>query len=418
MLSVKAWILARREYLALVRTKAFLLGLFMAPTLMAISLLLIPRGNTPEEGAPREVVLVDYSRHVAQPLIDAARAANITITDYPESIYATSTTTRQELDQKVQNGTIAAVLVVQAHAIEGQPSDGGSEGSAVLTVRNAASRTAVWLQHALNDVIRMERMSAAGIERTRAQQILSDPGVQIRSPASTGESSRNAALKATIVPLFTLMLVFMTIMSSAPYMLHSVIEEKQQRIAEVLLGSMSPFQLMSGKLIGAAGAGLTVLAIYASMGIFAASYYGVASILSPMLLLMALADVLLALVMFGSLFLAAGATATEIKEAQGLMTPLMLIVFLPMMALSQLLTNPDGQLATTLTLFPLTAPMILPLRLATTTVPTWQLVVSIGGALLTTIAVVWIAGRIFRIGILAQGRAPKLRELVQWIRMG
>jgi ABC-type Na+ efflux pump permease subunit len=310
------------------------------------------------------------------------------------------------------------VLVVQAHAIDGPPNGAPSEGSAVLTVRNAANRTTQWLQRTLNDVVRMQRMSAAGIERERAQQILSDPGVQIRAPSSSGESSTHAALKATIVPLFTLMLVFMAIMSSAPYMLHSVIEEKQQRIAEVLLGSMSPFQLMTGKLLGAAGAGLTVVAVYAVMAAFAASRYGVGSVLTPLLIVMALADVLLALVMFGSLFLAAGATATEIKEAQGLMTPLMLIVFLPMMALSQLLTNPDGQLATALTLFPLTAPMILPLRLATTSVPVWQIVTSITGALATTVIVVWLAGRIFRIGILSQGRAPKLRELVQWMRSG
>jgi ABC-type Na+ efflux pump permease subunit len=413
MFSFKALILARREFLALVRTKAFLLGMFMAPALMAVSFLLIPRGNAPEEGAPREIVLVDHSRRIAAPLIVAAHAANVTITDYPESRYAESQQARDELDAKVKDGTIAAVLVVRANAIDGAT---GPESSAVLTVRNAAGRTALWLQHTLGSVIRVERLTAAGVARARAEQLLGEVAVEIRAPASAGESGKSAALKATIVPLFTLILVFMAIMSSAPYMLHSVIEEKQQRIAEVLLGSMSPFELMTGKLLGAAGAGLTALAVYAVIGALAAAHYGVAALLTPLLVVLVLADVLLALVMFGSLFLAAGATATEIKEAQGLMTPLMLIVFLPMMALSQLLTNPDGQLANALTLFPLTAPMILPLRLATTNVPTWQIVSSISGALLTTIVVVWVAGRIFRIGILSQGRAPKFRELLQWIR--
>jgi ABC-2 type transport system permease protein len=413
MLSFKSLILAQREYLALVRTKAFLLGMFLAPVLMVVSFLFIPRGNAPEEGAPREVLVVDYSRRVVPALISAASAANVTITDYPESQYAAGGE-REELDRRVQSGAVAGLLVIRQDAIEPGPPAG--EKSAVLTVRNAASRTAVWLQRTLNDVIRLERMKAAGIEPERAQRLLSDPGVDIRAPAGAGESSRDAALKATLVPLFTLMLVFMAIMSSAPYMLHSVIEEKQQRIAEVLLGSMSPSELMTGKLIGAAGAGMTVLAVYAVMGGVAAARYDLGSVLSPLLIMMALANVLVALVMFGSLFLAAGATATEIKEAQGLMTPLMLIVFLPMMTLSQLLTNPDGQLAITLSLFPLTAPMILPLRLAATNVPVWQIVVSVGGALLTTVAVVWLAGRIFRIGILSQGRAPKLRELVAWIR--
>ncbi len=416
MLSLKALILAQREYLALVRTKAFLLGMFLAPVLMAVSFLFIPRGHAPEEGAPREVLVVDHSRRVVHELIAAARAANVTITDYPEDRYASGGSQHEAVDRRVQSGEVAALLVIRRDAIEPGPPAG--EKAAVLTVRNAASGTAVWLQRTLNDVIRLERMKAAGIEPERAQRLLSDPGVDIRAPSGAGESSRDAALKATLVPLFTLMLVFMAIMSSAPYMLHSVIEEKQQRIAEVLLGSMSPSELMTGKLIGAAGAGMTVLAVYAVMGGVAAARYDLGSVFSPLLIIIALANVLVALVMFGALFLAAGATATEIKEAQGLMTPLMLIVFLPLMTLSQLLTNPDGQLATTLTLFPLTAPMILPLRLAATNVPTWQIVVSVGGALLTTAAVVWLAGRIFRIGILSQGRAPRWRELVEWIKSG
>jgi ABC-2 type transport system permease protein len=133
---------------------------------------------------------------------------------------------------------------------------------------------------------------------------------------------------------------------------------------------------------------------------------------------MSLADVLLALVMFGSLFLAAGAAATELKDAQGLMTPLTLVMVIPMMAVSQLLGNPDGALAIGLSLFPLTAPMVLPLRLATTSVPAWQIAISVCGTLAATTGIVWVAGRIFRIGILAQGRAPRFGELWQWIKNG
>jgi ABC-2 type transport system permease protein len=411
MLSLKAFIVARREYLALVRTKAYLLGLFLAPALMSIAVLLIPNADTPADGGPREVALLDYTGTVGSALAAAAAEAGFSVSSHaPEALDAQA---RARLDEQVREGTLAAVLLVSPQAISG--SDG--DASIVLTVRNVASHSTLWLQRTLDGIVQLKRLEAAGIESSRARQLLQGVHVQIRLPEGPAGGDSEAAVKSAITPMFTLLLVFLAVMSSAPYMLHSVIEEKQQRIAEVLLGSMSPFDLMAGKLFGAAAAGLTVVAVYGVMGLLGASRYGIGSApLSPMLLLLSLADVLLALVMFGSLFLAAGAAATELKDAQGLMTPLTLVMIVPMMAISQLIGNPDGPFAVGLSLFPMTAPMTMPLRLSITSVPVWQVAVSVLGTLLSTVCIVWIAGRIFRIGILSQGRAPRLRELVQWVR--
>jgi ABC-2 type transport system permease protein len=411
MLSIKAFIVARREYLALVRTKAYLLGLFLAPALMSIAVLLIPNPNAPAEGGPREIALLDYTGQVGAALSSAAAEAGFSVSSHaPETLDAAA---RAHLDEQVRDGTLAAVLLVSPQAISG--SDGDAQ--IVLTVRNVASHSALWLHRTLDGIIQLKRLEGAGIESARARQLLEGVQVQIRLPDGPVGGDSEAAVKGAIAPMFSLLLVFLAVMSSAPYMLHSVIEEKQQRIAEVLLGSMSPFDLMAGKLFGAAAAGLTVVAVYGVMGLLGASRYGVgAGPVSASLLLLSLANVLLALVLFGSLFLAAGAAATELKDAQGLMTPLTLVMIVPMMAISQLIGNPDGGLAVGLSLFPLTAPMTMPLRLSITTVPLWQLAVSVLGTLLTTVCVVWIAGRIFRIGILSQGRAPRFGELVQWIR--
>ncbi len=411
MLSVKALIVARREFLALVRTKAFVIGVVLAPALMSMAALLVPRGDTPGDG-PREVALIDYSGHLATPLERAAAEAGLAVSTHSPEAF--DDLARARLDGQVRDGSLAAVVVIGSHVVTGNDADAAAE--VVLTVRNVASRSTLWLHRTLDDLVQLKRLEAAGIDSERARQILTAVELQVRLPESTGDYDPNVALKGAIAPLFTLMLVFLAIMSSAPYMLHSVIEEKQQRIAEVLLGSMSPFDLMAGKLLGSAGAGLTVVLVYAGMAFAGASHYGLGAVLSPSVLLLSLAHVLVALVMFGSLFLAAGAAATELKDAQGLMTPLTLIMIIPMMTLAELLGNPDGVLAVGLSLFPLTAPMILPVRLATTSVPAWQVVVSVLGTLLSTTVIVWAAGRIFRIGILSQGRAPRLSELLRWIR--
>lgn len=406
---MKALILAAREYVAIVRTKAFVLGLVFAPTLLAISLLFIPRDRGPEEGGAREVALIDHSGRIAEALARAGAEAGIHVRAHaPEQV---DPERRAELERAVKAGSLAAVLVVKEGALD----PASRAPAAELTIRNVAGGTAAWLRDTLTARIELERLLAEGVARERAELLLTPPSIEVRLPDGGGSGQR-ALIEAALVPFLTLMIVFMAVLSSAPYLLHSVVEEKQQRIAEVLLGSMSPFDIMLGKLMGSAGAALTVLFVYAGAGAAAAASYGVGSALSPSLLLLSLIDVLVALVMYGSLFLAAGAAATEQKEAQALMTPVLMLVFLPMLVLSRLVSSPDGQLALTLTFFPFTAPLVLPFRLATTNVPAWQVALSLAGATLTTCGIVWVAGRIFRIGILAQGRAPRLTELWRWIR--
>jgi ABC-2 type transport system permease protein len=411
MLELKAFIVARREFVALVTTRAFLIGLLLVPGLGALAVLLAPRSDSVVQSGPRTVALVDHTGKLAAPLERAAREVGLNLRS--ESAATVDGAAEARWVGQVRNGELAALLVVPAKAID--EGSAGADASLVLTTRNAASHSTVWLEREVTTLLRVVRLERAGVEPTRAQALLREVPILVRSPEGTGEESSNSARKSVLIPIFSLMLVFLSIMSSAPYMLHSVIEEKQQRIAELLLGAMSPFELMAGKLIGAAAAGLTVAVVYAAVGSLAAYYFGLWGLISPGLIALSLADVCVALVMFGSLFLAAGASAADLKDAQGLMAPLILLMALPMGLLAPIAGDPDGQLAVGLSLFPLTAPMILPLRLATTSVPAWQTAASISGALAATLASVWVAGRIFRVGILAQGKSPRFRELLRWI---
>jgi ABC-2 type transport system permease protein len=411
MLSSKALILARREYSALVRTRAFIFGLLLAPLLMSLAFFLIPRHAEPADVGPRRVVLLDDTGQLAAPLAAALGAAGFEL-DAPE--VPKDPALAASFEDGVRAGSTAAVIVVGADAFAADRDD--DEARVVLTVRNITHQSTAWLHQTLDDLVQLERLEAAGLDSERARRILGGVKVRLRLPDSDGKTGLELALQAAALPLLTLLMAFFSIMSSAPYMLQSVIEEKQQRIAEVLLGSVSPFALMTGKLLGAAGAGLTVVLVYAVLGGIGAAHFGVALEVRPGLMLLGLFDVLVALILFGSLFLAAGATATELKDAQGWMMPLTLLLTLPMMSISQLLGNPDGHLALGLSMFPLTAPLIMPVRLAVTTVPAWQLAVSAFGALAFTVASVWAAARIFRVGILSQGRAPRLGELLRWIR--
>src|SRR5207253_59811 len=145
------------------------------------------------------------------------------------------------------------------------------------------------------------------------------------------EASEANRITAFLVPFVLMMLMFMTVMMTATPLMQGVVEEKMQRIAEVLLGSVPPFELMMGKLIGMTAVSLTIAAVYLGGGYWAAHYFGFADAVSYELLAMFFFFQILAGLMFGSLFIAVGAACTDIKETQNLLLPVMLVVVLPMM---------------------------------------------------------------------------------------
>jgi ABC-2 type transport system permease protein len=221
------------------------------------------------------------------------------------------------------------------------------------------------------------------------------------------------------LPFGFMMLMFMVIMIGATPLMQGVIEEKMQRIAEVLLGSVQPFELMMGKLIGMVGVALTLAAVYLAGGYWAAHHFGFAEHLPPELLLWFLLFQILAVLMFGSLFIAVGAACTDTKEAQTMMFPVMMLAMVPMFVWLPVVQDPNSSFATGISFFPFATPLLMVLRLAVPPgIALWQPVLGVGIVLATTILCVYAAGRIFRVGILMQGKGAKLSDLVRWVFRG
>jgi ABC-2 type transport system permease protein len=216
-----------------------------------------------------------------------------------------------------------------------------------------------------------------------------------------------------------LMLMFMMVMMGATPLLNSVLEEKMQRIAEVLLGSVKPFELMMGKLLGTVGVSFTVVAIYVFGGIVAANRLGAADHVPFNLLPWFAAYQVAAILMFGAIFIAIGSACNDLKEAQSMMTPVMLVVCLPMFVWFQVIKEPLSSFSTAISFFPPCTPMLMLLRQATPSgVPAWQPWVGLVLVVLFTLLCVWMSGRIFRVGLLMQGNPPKLRDLARWAIRG
>jgi ABC-2 type transport system permease protein len=214
-------------------------------------------------------------------------------------------------------------------------------------------------------------------------------------------------------------LMFMVIMVGATPAMQGIVEEKGQRIAEVLLGSVTPFQLMAGKLLGVIGVALTMATVYMVGGYVVADRYGVAGMLTPALLAWFAVMLVLALLIFGSLFIAVGAAAADIKDTQTLLMPIMLIACLPFFALGSIMQDPNGKVAVACSFFPFATPMLLVARQSVPPgVPLWQMAAGIALVLVTTLGCVWAAGRIFRVGILMTGKGAKFGDMLRWIWKG
>ncbi len=283
-----------------------------------------------------------------------------------------------------------------------------------------------WAVAKLNSSIVEQRSAEKDVNVENVREImlpnpLLNKGLTKRNPRTGGiEDGRDVNFLASFfAPFILIMMMFMIVMVGATPLMQGVLEEKMNRISEVLLGSVTPFQIMMGKLLGMVGVSLTLAAVYLTGAYWAASHFGLLDYLPTEVLVWFLVYQVLAVLMFGSVFIAVGAASTDAKESQSLLMPVMLVICFPMFVLTNVIREPDGALAVGMSYFPPSTPSLMIARQAIPPgTPWWEPYLGTALVLVTTLACVWAAGRIFRIGILMQGKGARLGDLVKWIWRG
>lgn len=449
----KVWVIAGREYLASVRTKAFLISLILMPILFgggAIAHMLL-EGRVDLED--KRLVVVDGTGRLLEPLRKAADERNareirdprdgrqldskIVVEAGPpaplddqQRVALSERIRRREIHAFVEIDPAVLAAAKQPGPGEGEPGKGSAGGAPALEdVRfyseSAGSRVLNrWFNRALTSAVQGLRLRDAGLDAAmvaRATAPVSVDALGLYSRTRTGEiksGDQSSRITAFLLPIAIMMLMFLSLMVSQT-MMHSTIEEKQQKIAEVLLGSARPFELMLGKLLGNAGVSLTTVGIYLVGGLGLLHRYGQGDLLRNDVVVWFLVYQSLGIVMFGSIFVAVGAACSDIKEAQNMILPVMLVLVMPMMVWLRLVEEPMSRFSTGMSFVPLWTPLLMPMRLAATAaVPVWQPIVGALGTLAAVLACAWAAGRIFRVGMLLQGKPPRLTELARWVFRG
>jgi ABC-2 type transport system permease protein len=440
----KTWVVASREYHAMVRTKAFLITVLLMPVLMggAIVLQRALRGRV--DVSDKTIVVLDGTGELYDDLAaETLKANERTIYDktggrqvlprlrLERGPSSPDPTRRLALSERVRKGEILAFLEIDPRALEPVSLTGllqdpkALQRVAFCSDSLGAIEAQRRLQVVLQQVVTLHRLRRAGLDPAIAVPAtlpvaVKSLGLYLKTEGGAIKNADETGGELTrLIPLGLMMLMLMSVMISAQPMLQSVLEEKQLRIAELLLGSARPFELMLGKLLGNVGMSLTILGIY-FVGIYVtARSYGFLEVLPTQLLGWFLAYDVLAVLMFGSIFVAVGAACSDLKEAQNFLVPVTVLMVLPLMVWFEVVRAPMSAFATGISFFPLATPMLMLLRLgATSGVPTWQPALGILVVLATTLVCVAAAGRIFRIGILAQGKAPRLGELLRWVLRG
>jgi ABC-2 type transport system permease protein len=444
-------LIAKRDYLMSIRNKTFIIGLIMAPLLFGGGFLGIAIMNARPDIADRHVAILDRTGQVATLVIQAAQEKNTKELfnkktgkqESPRYFFETIPADAQspdaqrlQLSDRMRRGELFALLEIGADAlhpgdeIEGQdpPSREKAAARRVAFYSNGAGlgEERYWLADAVDTGLRRARLLQLGVDKRQFHDLLAsvpfEPMSLVARDEKTGQIA--AAVKKNEgasfgVPFTVMALLGMIVITGASPMLSSVAEDKSNRVFEMMLGSATPFELMMGKVLAAIGRSVTSSIFYVAGGTFVLYGLAISGLVPlsiyPWFYMYLLADLMLLCALAAAL----GAACGSPQDAQQLAIILLMPVMIPYFLFMPVMSQPNGPIATALSLFPLFTPMLMLLRQAMPQgVPAWQPWVGLTGTLACTLVLTWAAARIFRVAILMQGKTPKAADLLRWAVRG
>ncbi len=456
---------AAREFASTAMTKGFIIGALVVPALMAALIPLVitlamhaqPPADTgtvyvldhsgevtpvleerlsPEAVERRWRERFEQVKEATKKLIpgqgDAGMAATASIIKYPKfRVVPSGSDTdldglKEELRAQVASGEepqdetrkILAVIEIDADAVRKVNPDEGYGTYQIFFRPKLNEETVSELKDSIRWSIREQRYENAGIDRGQINELDAIEARKSQEITEEGERDEASEIASFAIPFVSMILLLIASMTGGQYLLTTTIEEKSNRVVEVLLSALSPMELMTGKILGQMGVGLALLTIYNSLGIFALFVLNRMDLIEASTIVLFFVYFLLAYFMFASLMAAIGSAVNDLREAQSLMTPVMLLMILPYIFFMPVIRAPNSMLATVMSFIPPISPFIMIMRVSSTDPPpTWQIAGSIAVNLVGVVVFLWLAAKVFRVGLLMYGKPPNLRTLFKWVRM-
>lgn len=279
---------------------------------------------------------------------------------------------------------------------------------------------AAFIERQVGDAVVRVRAVRADLDPDEAMAMLQRPQSSTRRVLASGEEkSEDADIRELkmIVPMLFMGLLFAGVFTGGQHLMMSTIEEKSNRVMEVLLSAVSPLQLMLGKLIAQCAVGLLLVSIYGSLIIAALIFFAFTQMVELTTFIYLVIYFFMAYFMVASIMGAVGSAVTDVREANTLITPVMVAVWIPWILWMPISQAPNGGVAIAFSFIPPAVPFVMILRLAADEpVPFWQIVATIVWGYVCVLGMVWMAAKIFRVGVLMYGKPPSPVQLLKWIR--
>ncbi len=432
----KISVIIAHEYLTRIRAKWFLISTLLAPFGLAL-LVAVPvlAAILAGDGSEGKVAVLDKTGQFA---------AHIVAADTAKFVLAPSAD-EKELSEMVTSEKLQAYVVVPKDVLDSGKVRIYSRGGTGIAFEGA-------IQSDIEPLVVKGRLLRAGTDTTVIDLV--ERGIEVVSLKVTEEGVKADASKASaMVGYMAGFMIYMLIFLYGSMVMRGVVEEKANRIIEVVASSVRPFEIMMGKVIGIGLVGLTQIVLWVALGALVTSAVG--ALLGPQLMsdaaaqgtamgspvggagtadALAAAGIVLpeisivSILMFvfnffagyflyASLFAAVGSAVDQEADANSLTFPITFPVILTMLFIGNVIAAPNGTLAVVLSLIPLFSPILMTVRVAATDVPAWQLLCSIGLSVAGFFGAIWLASRIYRIGILSYGKKPTLKEIARWVTL-
>lgn len=441
----KLFAVLKREYLQAVRKKAFIIMTFLFPFLMA-ALMFIPIFAASKGMGQKNIAVLDgtgllrdaFSKPNERPRLDAKKEAREALQGKRSGMNLPAQLSVQYVDQKgadleksVQEHIPRLRSQKKSERLDGIlviPGEAMSSEDAELTYYSR-SATDIMTQERLgrmtNKVIQRHRFTANGIDMETVDRLTRDvpvSGVQI---SKSGEQKKGGEANFILAFVFALLLMLPSFIYGNEIM-RGIVQEKSDRVVEVLVSSMKPMELLSGKISGVAAVGLTQIGVWIAMLSAVGIFFGavaqnagmnVTQFLRPIAFVYFFIFFVLAYLTYVCIYAIAGSVCNSEKEAQQLIAPITIVMMVPWFLMMPIIMNPDSSLAVGFSLSPVWGPMTMFVRTLVSEPPMWHIALSIAVSLATILVFFWLTGKIFRVGILSYGKRPTIPELWRWVKV-
>ena len=425
----RLWAVIKREYLERVRTKWFIFATVFAPLLMT-ALLILPIWLIGKSGGTTDlsrIVILDASGIDLGTRVSAALSGGLMATD-----------TSHAQVQVVRADGLAAAESASTHAVMRKETNGYLVlGPRILddTVARYAGRNASSIidVQRVGEAVRREvlaaRLEQAGVDAEKVLRLTRAKRLDLETEQIGDRGREGSGMVKYFFSFAIAFLLYTSILIYGQTVLRSVLEEKQTRVAEVVISSISTDTLLAGKVLGVGAVGLTQQILWVIMTlvltkarepVMRALHLPSTPLTIPSISIGVLALLMLffflGFILYSALFAAVGAMVNTDQEAQQAQQPFMLLLVATVILIQPVLLNPTTKLAVGSSIFPFSAPILMPVRLSLMSVPWWQLAASLASMLLMIVIAIWLASRIYRVGLLMYGKRPTLREVARWVR--